>query len=241
VVVEEFMTGPEFSFLCFVDGPTVVPMVLSQDHKRAFDGDKGPNTGGMGAYTPLPFITEEDRQDALEHIMKPVAAALVEEGCPFRGVLYGGLMKTPQGIKVVEFNCRFGDPETEVVLPRLQSDIYDVFCATADGALDTLPPLRWSDEAVLGIVLASKGYPGSYDKGVPIEGLAEAAALPGVRLYHMGTKMQDGKTVTAGGRVLMAVAQAPTLPEANARALQAVAAIRCEGLFHRSDIGHQAL
>lgn len=241
VVVEEFMTGPEFSFLCFVDGPTVVPMVLSQDHKRAFDGDKGPNTGGMGAYTPLPFITEEDRQDALEHIMKPVAAALVEEGCPFRGVLYGGLMKTPQGIKVVEFNCRFGDPETEVVLPRLQSDIYDVFCATADGALDTLPPLRWSDEAVLGIVLATKGYPGSYDKGVPIEGLAEAAALPGVRLYHMGTKMQDGKTVTAGGRVLMAVAQAPTLPEANARALQAVAAIRCEGLFHRSDIGHQAL
>ena len=137
-------------------------------------------------------------------------------------------MKTPQGIKVVEFNCRFGDPETEVVLPRLQSDIYDVFCATADGALDTLPPLRWSDEAVLGIVLASKGYPGSYDKGVPIEGLAEAAALPGVRL-------------TAGGRVLMAVAQAPTLPEANVRALQAVAAIRCEGLFHRSDIGHQAL
>ena len=241
VVVEEFMTGPEFSFLCFVDGPTVVPMVLSQDHKRAFDGDKGPNTGGMGAYTPLPFITEEDRQDALEHIMKPVAAALVEEGCPFRGVLYGGLMKTPQGIKVVEFNCRFGDPETEVVLPRLQSDIYDVFCATADGALDTLPPLRWSEEAVLGIVLASKGYPGSYDKGVPIEGLAEAAALPGVRLYHMGTKMQDGKTVTAGGRVLMAVAQAPTLPEANARAMQAVAAIRCEGLFHRSDIGHQAL
>ena len=241
VVVEDFLTGPEFSFLCFVDGNRVYPMPLSQDHKRAFDGDKGPNTGGMGAYTPLPFITEEDRQDALEHIMKPVAAALVEEGCPFRGVLYGGLMKTPQGIKVVEFNCRFGDPETEVVLPRLQSDIYDVFCATADGALDTLPPLRWSEEAVLGIVLASKGYPGSYDKGVPIEGLAEAAALPGVRLYHMGTKMQDGKTVTAGGRVLMAVAQAPTLPEANDRALQAVAAIRCEGLFHRSDIGHQAL
>ena len=241
VVVEEFMTGPEFSFLCFVDGVTVVPMVLSQDHKRAYDGDKGPNTGGMGAYTPLPFITEEDRQDALEHIMKPVAAALVEEGCPFRGVLYGGLMKTPQGIKVVEFNCRFGDPETEVVLPRLQSDIYDVFRATADGTLAALPPLRWSDEAVLGIVLASKGYPGSYEKGAEIEGLEEAAALPGVRIYHMGTKRQDGKTVTAGGRVLMAVAQAPTLPEANARALQAVAAIRCEGLFHRTDIGHQAL
>ncbi len=241
VVVEEFMTGPEFSFLCFVDGPTVVPMVLSQDHKRAFDGDKGPNTGGMGAYTPLPFITEEDRQDALEHIMKPVAAALVEEGCPFRGVLYGGLMKTPQGIKVVEFNCRFGDPETEVVLPRLQSDIYDVFRATADGTLAALPPLRWSDEAVLGIVLASKGYPGSYEKGAEIEGLEEAAALPGVRIYHMGTKRQDGKTVTAGGRVLMAVAQGASLSEANAKALQAVAAIRCGNLFHRSDIGHQAL
>ena len=207
VVIEEFMTGPEFSFLCFVCGEEVFPMVLSQDHKRAFDGDKGPNTGGMGAYSPLPFITPEDYEYALEHIMKPVAAGMAAEGCPFKGVLYGGLMKTPQGIKVVEFNCRFGDPETEVVLPRLETDIFEVFCAIAEGgsapempegtiALEGLtvpasalmPALKWSDDAVLGFVMASKGYPGSYSKGIEISGLEDALADPNVRIYHMGTK-----------------------------------------------------
>ncbi len=207
VVIEEFMTGPEFSFLCFVCGEEVFPLVLSQDHKRAFDGDKGPNTGGMGAYSPLPFISPEDYEYALEHIMKPVAAGMAAEGCPFKGVLYGGLMKTPQGIKVVEFNCRFGDPETEVVLPRLDTDIFEVFCAIAEGgsapempegtiALEGLtvpasalmPALKWSDEAVLGFVMASKGYPGSYSKGFEITGLEEALADPAVRIYHMGTK-----------------------------------------------------
>ena len=208
VVVEEFMTGPEFSFLCFVCGKEVFPMVLSQDHKRAFDGDKGPNTGGMGAYSPLPFITDEDYEYALEKIMKPVAAGMVAEGCPFKGVLYGGLMKTPQGIKVVEFNCRFGDPETEVVLPRLESDIYDVFNAIAEGmaapetpegtnessdlgfkpASEMMPELKWSDEATLGFVMASKGYPGSYSKGFGIEGLEDALSDPSIRIYHMGTK-----------------------------------------------------
>ena len=207
VVVEEFMTGPEFSFLCFVCGREVFPMVLSQDHKRAFDGDKGPNTGGMGAYSPLPFITKEDYEYALENIMKPVAAGMVEEGCPFKGVLYGGLMKTPNGIKVVEFNCRFGDPETEVVLPRLQTDIFEVFCAIAAGgsapelregtiALEGLvvpasammPELKWSDDAVLGFVMASKGYPGSYQKGFEITGLDDALSDPAIRIYHMGTK-----------------------------------------------------
>ena len=211
VVVEEFMTGPEFSFLCFVCGREVFPMVLSQDHKRAFDGDEGPNTGGMGAYSPLPFITEEDYEYALENIMKPVAAGMVEEGCPFKGVLYGGLMKTPQGIKVVEFNCRFGDPETEVVLPRLQTDIFEVFLSIAEGgsapelpegtiamegltvpASATMPELKWSDDAVLGFVMASKGYPGSYKKGFEITGLEDALSDPAIRIYHMGTKTVDG-------------------------------------------------
>lgn len=168
VVVEDFLEGPEFSLLCFVSGRRVWPMVLSQDHKRAYDGDKGPNTGGMGAYTPLPFITADDERYAVERIMRPTAEAMVAEGCPFEGVLYGGLMKTADGIKVIEFNARFGDPETEVVLPRLKSDIVDIFCAVADGR-DA--QLEWDDRPALGIVLASKGYPGSYEKGHEIKGL----------------------------------------------------------------------
>ena len=168
VVVEDFLEGPEFSFMCFVSGRKVWPMVLAQDHKRAYDGDEGPNTGGMGAYSPLPFITAEDERYALEKVLQPTADAMVAEGCPFEGVLYGGLMKTPQGIKVIEFNARFGDPETEVVLPRLKSDIVDIFCAVADGG-DT--QLVWHDFATLGIVLASKGYPGAYEKGCEIKGL----------------------------------------------------------------------
>ena len=162
VVVEDFFEGPEFSFMCFVSGHKVWPMVLAQDHKRAFDGDEGPNTGGMGAYSPLPFITAEDEEFTLRNIMQRTADAMVQEGCPFTGVLYGGLMKTAQGIKVIEFNARFGDPETEVVLPRLKSDIVDIFCAVADGGEATL---EWHDFATLGVVLASKGYPGSYEKG----------------------------------------------------------------------------
>ncbi len=267
VVVEEFMTGPEFSFLCFVCGEEVFPMVLSQDHKRAFDGDKGPNTGGMGAYSPLPFITDEDYEYALEHIMKPVAAGMVAEGCPFKGVLYGGLMKTPQGIKVVEFNCRFGDPETEVVLPRLKTDIFEIFCAIAEGgsapelpegtiamegltvpASAMMPELKWSDEATLGFVLASKGYPGSYSKGFEITGLDDALADPAIRIYHMGTKASEqasmpstAKYVTAGGRVLMVVGSGKDLKEARDKALAAVRKIQCENLFYRTDIGHWVL
>ena len=267
VVVEEFMTGPEFSFLCFVCGEEVFPMVLSQDHKRAFDGDKGPNTGGMGAYSPLPFITEEDYEYALEKIMKPVAAGMVAEGCPFKGVLYGGLMKTPQGIKVVEFNCRFGDPETEVVLPRLKTDIFEIFCAIAEGgsapelpegtiamegltvpASAMMPELKWSDEATLGFVMASNGYPGSYSKGFEITGLEDALADPAIRIYHMGTKASEqasipstAKYVTAGGRVLMVVGSGKDLKEARDKALAAVRKIQCENLFYRTDIGHWVL
>ena len=170
VVVEDFLTGPEFSFMCFVSGGRVLPMPLSQDHKRAYDGDRGPNTGGMGAYTGLPFITGEDREFALKEIMQKAADAMVAEGCPLSGVLYGGLMKTPQGVKVIEFNARFGDPETEVVLPLLESDIYDIFSAAADGT--SFPEeVRWSNKVTMGVVLASKGYPGSYEKGFEILGL----------------------------------------------------------------------
>lgn len=236
VVVEDFLTGPEFSFMCFVDGAKVYPMPLSQDHKRAFDGDKGPNTGGMGAYTGLPFITEEDREFALREVLEKTAAAMVAEGCPLSGVLYGGLMKTPSGVKVIEFNARFGDPETEVVLPLIDSDIYDVFEAVATGR-ELSGPVVWSNDITMGVVLASKGYPGSYEKGHEICILEH----PG-RIFHMGTKAtgEDGKYLTAGGRVMMCVARASSLEEARSNAYATVAAVKCSNLFHRNDIAHWA-
>ncbi len=239
VVVEEFLTGPEFSFMCFVDGEKVWPMTVSQDHKRAYEGDKGPNTGGMGAYSPVPLITDEDIEYSLENIMKPVAAGMVAEGRPFKGVLYGGLMKTPAGVKVIEFNCRFGDPETEVVLPRLESDMYDIFSAVVDGT--PMPEIRWSSKVTLGFVLASEGYPGSYVKGHAITGLDEAMALGDIRIYHMGTAAKDGGYVTAGGRVLMVVGFGDDLKSAQEHALKAVACIRCDNLFYRRDIGWRVL
>ena len=234
VVVEDFLTGPEFSFLCFVDGNRVYPMPLSQDHKRAFDGDMGPNTGGMGAYTGLPFITDDDRQFALQDIMCKAAAAMVAEGKPLSGVLYGGLMKTPQGIKVIEFNARFGDPETEVVLPLLESDIYTVFDSVATGV--PAPDAIWRQGVTLGVVLASKGYPGSYQKGFEIKGLDQVDA----HVAHMGTALKDGKFVTNGGRVLMVIAEGPTIAEAREKVYAEVAKIDCENLFYRKDIAHCA-
>ena len=233
VVIEDYLVGPEFSLMCFVNGTDVYPMPVAQDHKRAYDGDKGPNTGGMGAYTELPFITDEDLTYAMDKIMRPTAAAMVEEGCPFCGVLYGGLMKTPNGIKVIEFNARFGDPETEVVLPRMTSDIYQVFCDVVDG---NEPTIEWNDLATLGIVLASKGYPGDYEKGYLIEGVEQVDGS----VYHMGTALKDGNYVTSGGRVMIVVCQAPTLREAQQKAAAEVAKIKCENLFHRTDIGDKA-
>ena len=233
VVIEEFLTGEEFSLMCFVAGRSICPMPVAQDHKRAYDNDEGPNTGGMGAYTELPFITEEDKAYAMEHIMQRVADAMVEEGTPFTGVLYGGLMKTPQGIKVIEFNARFGDPETEVVLPRLKSDAVELFMAVAEGRA---PEAEWSEGATLGIVLASKGYPGSYDKGYAIRGTESVDA----KIFHMGTALKDGELVTAGGRVMIVVAEAKTLKEAQQRAEAEVAKIECDNLFHRTDIGAKA-
>ncbi len=217
VVVEDFLTGPEFSFMAFVDGEKVYPMPLSQDHKRAFDGDKGPNTGGMGAYTGLPFITEEDRAFAQKEILEATAKAMVAEGCPLSGVLYGGLMKTPDGIKVIEFNARFGDPETEVVLPLLDSDIYDIFLAVATGK--------------------PKGYPGSYQKGFAINNLDQVDA----HVAHMGTAFKDGQLVTNGGRVMMVVAEGKDIRAAYRKVYAELAKIQCDNLFHRRDIAHWAL
>jgi phosphoribosylamine--glycine ligase len=234
VVVEDFLTGPEFSFLCFVDGERVYPMPLSQDHKRAFDGDKGPNTGGMGAYTGLPFITEEDKEYAYKEILCKAASAMVAEGLPLSGVLYGGLMKTPQGIKVIEFNARFGDPETEVVLPLLRSDIYDIFEGVATGT--PVPEPLWEDGVTLGVVLASKGYPGHYEKGFDINGLD----LVDAQVYHMGTAIRDGQLFTNGGRVLMVVSGGKDLSAARQKVYAEVAKIGCENLFYRNDIAHIA-
>ena len=232
VVIEDYLEGPEFSFMCFVDNENVYPLEMAQDHKRAYDNDLGPNTGGMGAYSPLPFITTEDYEYALNEIMIPTAKAMVAEGVPFKGVLYGGLMKTKNGIKVIEFNARFGDPETEVVLPRLTSDIFDAFNAIVDG---NAPKLEWDDCYTIGIVLASKGYPGDYKKGFVIEN-ADSDDI-----YHMGTKIDDnGNLVTNGGRVLFAVAKGKTLEEANKKANALVDEIKCENLFHRTDIGAKA-
>ena len=235
VVIEDFLTGPEFSFMCFVEGERVFPMPLSQDHKRAYDGDKGPNTGGMGAYTGLPFISEEDREYALEHILKAAAKAMCAEGCPLTGVLYGGLMKTPDGVKVIEFNARFGDPETEVVLPLLRSDIYEVFRAVATAS--PLEDPQWENAVTLGVVLASKGYPGHYEKGAEILGIENLDT----QVYHMGTKLSDGHLLTAGGRVMMVVSRGSDIADARRKVYEQVARIKCDNLFYRKDIAHIAL
>ena len=237
VVIEDFLTGPEFSFMCFVKGNEIIPMPLAQDHKRAYDGDKGPNTGGMGAYTHLPFITDDDVEYAKKVVLQRTADAMVAEGCPLTGVLYGGLMKTPQGIKVIEFNARFGDPETEVVLPLLTSDIADIFLWVASNEEMQTPEACWSDEVTMGTVMASKGYPGSYDKGYEITGLDKADA----HIYHMGTKQEDGRFYTNGGRVLMVVNKGATVKEARDKVYEAISKIECDNLFYRNDIAHQAM
>ena len=246
VVIEDFLTGPEFSFMAFVCGNKVWPMPLSQDHKRAFDGDKGPNTGGMGAYTGLPFITPEDEAYALKEVLQKTADGMVAEGCPLSGVLYGGLMKTPQGIKVIEFNARFGDPETEVVLPLLKSDIFDIFNGIAEMAVAksgccccSQPQIQpeWEEKVTMGVVLASKGYPGDYKKGAEILGTENVEA----KIYHMGTKLEDGKLLTAGGRVMMVVCSGSDIKDAKEKVYAEIAKIQCDNLFYRNDIAHWAL
>lgn len=234
VVIEEYLEGPEFSYMCFVNNDKVYPMLPAQDHKRAFDNDEGLNTGGMGAYTGLSFLTKEDEEYAYNEIMVKTAKAMVNEGVPFVGVLYGGLMKTKNGIKVIEFNARFGDPETEVVLPCLISDIYDVFCAIIDGKA---PELLWDRRPTLGVVLASKGYPGDYEKGYPIF----IPTFDDGYVFHMGTAIKNDTLVTAGGRVLMVVSKGYTLEEAYDNAYNMVKEIKCDNLFYRHDIGAKSL
>lgn len=235
VVVEDFLQGPEFSFMAFVDHHRVYPMPLSQDHKRVFDGDKGPNTGGMGAYTPLPFISAEEETWAQEHILQVVADAMVKEGKPLTGVLYGGLMKTQDGIKVIEFNARFGDPETEVVLPLMESDAYTVFHAIATG--EALETIEWRKQATVGVVMASCGYPGAYTKGAEINGVEDFEGL----VLHMGTKWQEDKLLTNGGRVLMCIAHGEDVKQAQQKVYQEIQKIHSTNLFYRKDIAHWAL
>lgn len=238
VVIEEFLEGPEFSFMCFVNGENVYPMPLSQDHKRAFDNDEGPNTGGMGAYTPLPFVTAEDEAFARKYVLEAVAKGMCQEGLPLTGVLYGGLMKTAQGVKVIEFNARFGDPETEVVLPLLESDAYDVFYGIATGQLSTVNyQLSWRNEATIGVVLASKGYPGSYAKGAVIEGTEQFDGP----IFHMGTKNDNGVLKTNGGRVMMCIATGKDIATAREKVYKEIEKIHCDNLFYRKDIAHWAL
>ena len=230
VVIEECLSGFEFSLICLVCGEIVVPLEIAQDHKRAYDGDKGPNTGGMGVYSPVRRITPAIIEETMERVMRPMAKAMVAEGVPFTGFLYGGLMLTEDGVKTIEFNARFGDPEAEVILPRLKGDFVEIIETVMDH--EECTP-EWSDEVTLGVVLASAGYPASSTKGAVIEGLDQVDAL----VYHMGTAEAEGKLVTAGGRVLIIVAQAPTLEDAYAKAYAEVAKVRCDCLFHRNDIG----
>lgn len=242
VVVEEMLTGPECSLLAFVSNGKAFCMAPAQDHKRAYDGDLGPNTGGMGVYSPVPIVTEEEMATMIS-IMEQSAAATAKD--PFendyRGCLYGGFMLTPEGPKVLEFNARFGDPETQVVLPRLEGDLVNIMLAAAEGRPEDIV-LSWSDKWAVSVVLASEGYPGSYEKGKVILGLEEAQDLDGVIVFHAGTALNpDGELITAGGRVLNVVALGDTFEEARNRAYEACALIKFEGVQYRSDIGRRAL
>ncbi len=240
VVVEEFLTGPEVSVLAFTDGSSVKPMVSSMDHKRALDGDLGPNTGGMGTVSPNPFYTAEVAAECMERIFLPTVRAMNAEGRKFKGCLYFGLMLTPDGPKVIEYNSRFGDPETQVVLPRLETDFAEVITAVAEERLDRLE-VRWSQDACACVILASGGYPGKYLKGLEIHGLDEDGQVPGATVYHAGTKLENGKFTTNGGRVLGVTARGATLAEALKRAYAAAEKITFEGVFYRKDIGKRAL
>ena len=239
VVIEEFMEGEEASLLAFTDGTTIRPMISAQDHKRAYDGDRGPNTGGMGTYAPAPVMTPEMTERAVEEILKPTIAAMAKEGRTYRGCLYLGLMVTADGPKVVEFNARFGDPETQVVLPLLDSDLVAIMCACADGTLADVP-IRWKDGAAVCVVLASGGYPGHYDKGQEIHGLADAEAM-GALVFHAGTAMKAGKLVTNGGRVLGVVGRGADISSAVDAAYAAATKISFKDAYYRKDIAHRAL
>ncbi|MFC0559002.1 phosphoribosylamine--glycine ligase [Halalkalibacter alkalisediminis] len=236
VVIEEYLEGEELSLMAFVHNDTVLPMVGAQDHKRALDGDQGPNTGGMGAYSPVPQFSKEDVAEAVEKVLQPTANALITEGTPFTGILYAGLMMTSAGPKVIEFNTRFGDPETQVVLPRLKSDLVEVYTTLLDG---NIPELEWSDEEVVGIVVASEGYPGSYEKGTVIKGLEQVDG--DVLVFHAGTKKVNEEWTTDGGRVLLLATTKSSLLEAQQRVYSELEKVSKKGIYYRTDIGNKAI
>jgi phosphoribosylamine--glycine ligase len=240
VVVEEFLRGEEASFMAFTDGKTVVPMASSQDHKRVFDADKGPNTGGMGAYSPAPVVTAELEEQVMERIMVPTVRAMEKEGRTFKGVLYAGLMIHDGVAKVLEFNARFGDPETQPVLSRLDSDLVDIMDAIIDGKLDKTK-VAWKQQSAVCVVMASGGYPGDYQKGREIKGLEQAAKRSGVMVFHAGTALRNGKIVTDGGRVLGVTGLGPTIVDAIRTAYKGLADISFDGMHYRKDIGARAV
>ena len=232
IVIEDFLDGVEFSYMCFVNENKLYPMPIAQDHKRAFDNDLGPNTGGMGAYSPVSFINDKDMQEAHE-IMKMTVDALMNENNPYTGVLYGGLIKTKDGIKVIEFNARFGDPETEVILPRLKSDFGKVLLHVL---INKYIKIEWDTDVTLGVVLASKGYPDTYENGYKITGLDDVKLV-----FHMGTRLENGEYKTNGGRVLFVVGKGKSFKEAFDNAYNDVRKIKCDNLFYRTDIGHHMI
>jgi phosphoribosylamine---glycine ligase len=240
IVIEEFLQGEEASFFALCDGEHALPLATAQDHKRAFDGDKGPNTGGMGAYSPAPVMTETVCARVMEQMIKPTLRALTAMGSPYKGVLYAGVIVTGDGPKLVEYNARFGDPECQVLMLRMMSDVVPALIACVDGQLKNFS-LRWLDEVALTVVMATKGYPGSYDKGSVIEGLDDAACIPGVEIFHAGTAAKDGAILANGGRVLDVCALGKTVTEAQTRAYAAVGRIKWPQGFYRRDIGWQAV
>jgi len=240
IVVEEMLVGEEASILAITDGEAIKPLLPSQDHKPVYDGDRGPNTGGMGAYAPAPVVTEEVARTVMEGILRPAVEGMAKEGTEYRGVLYAGLMITREGPKVLEFNCRFGDPESQAVLPLFEGDLVEVLEATIEGRLEEAE-VRNSQGAAVCVVLASGGYPGKYEKGKVIEGLDELQDMEDVLVFHAGTAKRDGKLVTNGGRVLGVTALGPDIPRAIERAYEAVAKVHFEGMHYRRDIGRKAL
>ncbi|MBV9456912.1 MAG: phosphoribosylamine--glycine ligase [Bradyrhizobium sp.] len=240
VVIEEFLSGREISFFALCDGETAIPMASAQDHKRVFDHEQGPNTGGMGAYSPTPFVSQEVHDQIMSRIILPTVAGMKKRGMPFRGVLYAGVMLTEEGPKLFEYNVRFGDPECQVLMLRMMSDIVPAFLAACDGELKHFD-LRWYPEPALTVVMAAKGYPGDYKKGTRIDGLDDAAGIEGVEIFHAGTIEKDGAVLANGGRVLNVCATAKTVTEAQARAYQAVDVVRWPDGFCRRDIAWQAV
>lgn len=240
VVIEEFLQGEELSFFVLTDGTHVLPLAGAQDHKRVSDGDVGPNTGGMGAYSPASILTEELQAVILDQIIQPTVDAMRARGTPYMGVLFAGLMVTPEGPKLIEYNCRFGDPECQALMLRLKSDLLLALIAARDGVLDSVD-LRWTDETAMTVVMATRGYPGSYEKGSEIRGIAKAKQVPGVEIFHAGTEERDGKILAIGGRVLNICALGRDVKEAQSRAYEAISHIDWPDGFCRRDIGWRAI